>query len=285
MEPHLLCVHINRNITITDVTDALCEVTGFAAKDLIGKPLRVLAANNGSGSPPVSQGIFDFIELHGGWSGEVKLLRKNGSPLWMDVIISPSRRQNDEGQYTVVYQDASKRKHFEKLATRDELTGLFNRRHFNILAPQLIKQAAKSKQFIGLLLLDVDKFKQYNDTYGHPAGDEVLTAIGSTMKQVLQRREEDAFRIGGEEFAAVSICGEKGEIVLLAEKIRKAVEGLNIKHQFSPTGVVTVSVGGYVMAGTEQTSLESLYANADKCLYNAKASGRNRCVVQSHPIS
>lgn len=199
LEPHLLCVHIDQNITITGVTEAICKATGYTEEDLMGKSLHVLGAPPVGGKARLAK-LLDTVSQGQTWRGEAKLSRKDGSELWTDVIISPSRRKNDTIGYSIIYQDASKRKHYEKLAIRDELTDLYNRRHFNALAPDLLQKAARKNLYIGLFLFDVDNFKKYNDTYSHPAGDDVLAAIGRVIKSRLKRGDDLSFRLGGEEF-------------------------------------------------------------------------------------
>ena len=90
------------------------------------------------------------------WKGEIKLLKKDGSTPWTEAGISPLKRKDeDQTGYTVIYQDVSRRKHYERLAVRDELTGLYNRRHFNTIAPRLLKTAETNKQFLAFLLMPV----------------------------------------------------------------------------------------------------------------------------------
>lgn len=123
------------------------------------------------------------------WKGEVKLIRKNGSVIWAEAVISPLRRKNERSSgHTVFYQGISKRKHFEKLSMRDELTGLFNRRYFNEVASLLLAKARREQQLFVKCILDVDNFKQYIDTYGHPAGNKVLKTIGKALTPALFRR-------------------------------------------------------------------------------------------------
>jgi len=278
LEPHLLCAHIDQNITITGVTEALCKATGYAENDLMGKSLQVLGAPPVGGKARLAQ-LLDTVEQGQTWEGEVKLSRKDGSELWTDVIISPSRRKNDTIGYSIIYQDASRRKHYETLAIRDELTGLYNRRHFNSLAPDLLRKAARDNRQLGLFLLDVDNFKKYNDTYGHPAGDDVLAAIGRTLKHLLKRDDDLSFRLGGEEFAMAAFFATREDVVATARKILGSVKNLDIEHRSNPPGIVTVSLGVALTSGSDDKNIDDLYKRADNCLYKAKKTGRNKCVM------
>jgi len=284
LDPHLLCVYIDRDITITSVTQALCETTGFRPEDLVGKPLDTLSALTANEDANILR-FFDNITQGVSWKGEVKLVRKDGSDVWMDVTIAPSRRRNDELGFTVMYQDASERKQYKELALRDELTGLFNRRHFNDIAPQLLAEARKASKVFVLLILDVDNFKKYNDNYGHQRGDEVLAALGKSLHSTLQRDDDVCFRLGGEEFGIISILASSSEAAVIAEKIRLTVSKLNIEHSHNPPGKVTVSIGGAISDGSDAPSLEKLYRRADANLYRAKTQGRNRFVGDSSILS
>ena len=168
-----------------------------------------------------------------------------------------------------------------KNAEEDPLTGLLNRRgldrNLNIILPYSIR----NKNLIALIILDIDHFKMYNDSYGHPEGDKCLKNIANVIKRTARRSTDIAARIGGEEFA-VFIHGTKElEPVQLAEKIRANVEALRIKH--SPSlgpAVVTVSVGVAAMCPQNMECMSELYSKADKALYTAKKHGRNVVVFE-----
>lgn len=278
LEPHLLCVRIDRHLDIVNVTEALCEVTGYSEDELIGRQLKILgeAAKNARGK---MRRLLFTVNRKGSWRGELKLRKKNGSAIWTDVVITPSRRKDDTAGYTLIYQDASERKHYENLAIRDELTGLYNRRHFNAAAPVLLNKAAREKKYFSLLLLDIDNFKKYNDTYGHPEGDKVLAAIGKCLKRTLQRRNDLIFRLGGEEFGILALLTSKNEAATIAEKILEGVRNLNIKHKHNSPGILTVSIGAHIFDARENLSIEDIYKLADKRLYLAKEQGKNRSIT------
>lgn len=279
LNPHHLCVHIDDNVTITEVTEALCKMTGYSEKYLLGKPLVVLNSPLEE-SPKALQRLINIIQRGESWSGEVQLRKRDGTALWTDVVISPLRRKNEKaGGYTVLYQDATKRKHFETLAVRDELTGLYNRRHFNTIGPEVLVRARKAKQCSALLILDVDNFKKYNDNYGHPAGDKVLASIGATLLNIFQRNDDLVFRLGGEEFGVLVTVPDIRSGCSLAENILSSIAGLNIEHLHNPPGFITVSIGIKGVGAQETVTLETMYKQADSALYKAKESGRNRLVL------
>ncbi len=278
LDPHLLSANIDQNIIITQVTEALCEITGFKTHDLIGKPLVALGSPT-EGHPNSIDVLWQTIKKGGSWKGEVKIQKKDGSTLWTEAIVSPFRRENENRQgYTVIYQDVSQQKHYENLAKRDELTRLYNRRHFNTLAPQLLKRSKQEKKNLALILMDVDNFKTYNDTYGHPEGDKVLAAIGQSLNSIFKRRSDLAFRLGGEEFGVLTLVSNPEEAETTTEKTRQHIQDLAITHELNPPGVVTISMGLITLNPENDSDMDTLYKKADEALYEAKQGGRNQYV-------
>lgn len=160
---------------------------------------------------------------------------------------------------------------------RDPLTGLFNRRYLLESLEKEIDRATRKKQFIGIMLMDIDHFKRFNDTYGHEAGDLVLKEVGTYLIQ--QTRQYDiACRYGGEELIVVMPDASLENTILRAEEIRKGIAQLQLKHQGILLESVTISVGVSCFPD-DSSEPESLIRIADKGLYQAKEQGRN-CVVR-----
>jgi len=169
----------------------------------------------------------------------------------------------------------------ERLTNVDGLTGLSNRRYFNEYMDAEWKRAVRSPSPLSILMIDVDHFKQYNDTYGHIAGDEVLRQVAREIKQSCRRSTDLAARYGGEEFAVILPATPFIEIGRLGDKLCQAVEALNLPHGASSTGEhVTISVGGATMIPRHGESFVPLVDAADKALYEAKRGGRNRAVTR-----
>jgi diguanylate cyclase (GGDEF)-like protein len=165
----------------------------------------------------------------------------------------------------------------EKLSLHDALTGVANRRHFDEALAAEWRRASRTGEPISLLLIDVDSFKAFNDTYGHPRGDAVLCTVADTLRAGAQRASDLMARYGGEEFALL-LPGLGPEAARdRAEALRASVEKLEISHQRSVTGPwLTVSVGTATMNPEPGPSPARLVAEADLALYAAKAAGRNR---------
>ncbi len=281
LDPHLLSANIDRNIIITQVTEALCKITGFKTQDLIGKPLLALGSP-ADDHPNAMDVLWQTIKEGDSWKGEVKIQKKDGSTLWTEAIVSPLRRESENSDgYTVIYQDVSQQKHYENLAIRDELTKLYNRRHFNTLAPELLKRSKEEKKILTLILMDVDNFKKYNDTYGHPEGDKVLTAIGESLNLIFKRRSDLAFRLGGEEFGALALVSSPEEAKTITQTTRQHIQDLAVIHELNPPGVVTISMGLITLNPEEDSDIDTLYKKADEALYKAKQNGRNQYVYSN----
>jgi len=161
-------------------------------------------------------------------------------------------------------------------STHDALTGIANRRHFTENLEKEWRRALRERSSIGLIMIDVDFFKQFNDTHGHLAGDECLRQIAQTISNQAGRPTDLVARYGGEEFA-VLLSGGIEDAFTLGEKMRTAVEALAIPHRSSGISViVTISVGVAAAVPSQQGQLQTLIKASDEALYQAKAKGRNR---------
>lgn len=158
----------------------------------------------------------------------------------------------------------------------DDLTGLKNRRYFNLLFMDEQRRAHREGRTLTLLLADVDCFKGYNDRYGHPEGDLVLQEVAGAISALLSRPGDLAFRIGGDEFACLFVTSVERESMEIAERIRDLLGARHIAHEGNaPFGKVTISAGLAFMRPDCELALTDAYAQADAALYRAKASGRN----------
>jgi diguanylate cyclase (GGDEF)-like protein/PAS domain S-box-containing protein len=165
------------------------------------------------------------------------------------------------------------------LASTDGLTGLLNRRSFDLAIERELAAAARSAAPLSLLMIDVDHFKDFNDHYGHPAGDSCLRQAAHALRNAAVRPTDICARYGGEEFAVILPDTDGAGAFLVAERIRTAIEHLQIPHAASPQGIATVSIGLATTSPTEELAQDELIAAADAALYAAKAAGRNRIVV------
>ncbi len=165
------------------------------------------------------------------------------------------------------------------LAQRDALTGVANRRAFEAALSQAWERGRRSGEPVGLVLLDVDHFKAFNDTYGHLEGDRCLARVAGALASLPLRQNDLVARLGGEEFVILLPGADTAGAATVGERARSAVADLLLLHEASPHGIVTVSVGAAAAVPARLGAAKSLVAAADRAAYAAKAGGRNRVVV------
>jgi diguanylate cyclase (GGDEF)-like protein/PAS domain S-box-containing protein len=204
-----------------------------------------------------------------------------------EATLTEILHRNRLAGFLLVAHDATDRKRLEEtlrnLSYQDGLTGIANRRRFDEKLDQEWRRAAREHQPISLIMIDIDFFKNYNDLYGHPAGDECLKRLAQVLAETVARPGDIAARYGGEEFAAIlpntSLLGAEK----LAEQIRAHIEGLELPHAKSTVSPwVTVSVGLATRIPGNDDAATMLLEGADRALYLAKQQGRNRVVVDHH---
>jgi diguanylate cyclase (GGDEF)-like protein/PAS domain S-box-containing protein len=222
-------------------------------------------------------------------------LRRDGSWVWVDGRARMSATGLGPKGIIVTLRDATDRKavefklvdaleRVERMAATDELTGLANRRQFDSVAETEWRRCAREHRPLSVLLLDADRFKSFNDRYGHPAGDACLRAIASQLATAARRPGDLAVRYGGEEFLLLLPQADRDGAGNIAERVRRLVQDLGIAHEDnSPERVVTICIGtATTWPGNPESpirNLDELVAAADAALYNAKRGGRNQVVI------
>ncbi len=197
----------------------------------------------------------------------------------MLVLLTAQRLQEEMNEMAqqLIRQHKMERDYAQINALTDSLTGLANRRHFDEVLNTEFYRLRRSGASLSMIMLDVDHFKKFNDTYGHLAGDECLRQVAAALKRVVGRVPDLAARYGGEEFAVILPETVQHGAGVLAERIRKEVEGLAIPHETSRVAAyLTVSLGVVTVSAINLSAPEEVVALADKALYCAKQSGRNR---------
>ncbi len=224
--------------------------------------------------------IFD-VEVNRGF-----ISNANGEHIKMVFIIRDiTERKTAEQKITeLVKQLEIERNTAQENSITDSLTGLSNRRYFDDALRREFSRLKRVGTTLSLIILDVDYFKKFNDSYGHLAGDYCLQQIATTIKTIVEGVPNIVARYGGEEFVVLMPQPEEHEAEELAEKIRKAIEVLNIPHAASQiTDYVTVSLGVVTVHNDELSSQDQVVKLADEALYAAKKSGRNRTIVKEVP--
>jgi diguanylate cyclase (GGDEF)-like protein len=180
-------------------------------------------------------------------------------------------------------QEANER--LTRLASRDGLTGIANRRHFDEILERETRRCVREQQPLSLILCDIDGFKRYNDTYGHTRGDDSLKRVAQAVEHTFRRAGDLAARYGGEEFAIILPGIEARRAWLFAERLRRKILRLAIPNSVSTIADrITISAGVATALPGRIYAVEELIHAADVALYRAKGNGRNR--VEAHaPIA
>lgn len=256
---------------IIDVSDAFCKISGYRKDQLIGKYHRVVKHPD----MPASKFVKLWATISNGetWHGEIKNRSKNGSFYWVDTIIYPTF--DDAGEkngYTSISQNITDKKRVEELSVTDQLTRLHNRMFLETSFHREINRAKRYGHPFSVIMVDIDHFKEVNDTYGHDVGDNVLIVIAELLLNNI--RETDILgRWGGEEFLIICPHTSHDESRMLAEKLRSAVEA----YSFEDIGHKSCSFGISEFDLIDEEYKE-VVKRADEALYQAKGNGRN-CVV------
>jgi len=263
--------------TITDVSDAFCEVSGYSRYELIGKN------HNIQRHPDMDDELFadlwDTIKSGKTWEGEIKNLKKDGTSYWAHAHISPLHENGKLKGYIAIRTDITDKKRIEEISILDELTALYNRRYFNQIFDKELKRAKRENKIFVFMMMDVDNFKKYNDTYGHSSGDDVLQKVANVLKTTLMRSGDIAFRLGGEEFGVIMSVTKEEDAKSLTEKMKDMLFELNIEHLGNEDfGVVTASFGVKIVREPYE-EMQDIYKEADNALYDAKRAGRNSVII------
>ena len=263
---------------ITYVSDAFSEISGYSKEELLGNSHRIV--KHPDMPKEIYEELWNTITQDKTWSGEIKNLKKDGGYYWVKANITPIFENDKKVGYTAIRQDITDKKIIEEISITDGLTQIFNRRHFNDTFPKVLSSAKRNNTMVCFLLMDIDHFKQYNDNYGHQAGDDVLIKFAICLKENLNRVDDMAFRLGGEEFGIVFKADDTNKAFEFANKIRIKIEEMKMVHNFSSAGkVLTASMGLVCIEPNEGKEMDEIYKEADDLLYISKESGRNRVSI------
>ena len=268
---------------ITKVSQAFCDISGYGKEELIGKPHNIV--RHPDTPKKVFEELWDNCKNDKVFKGEFMNLRKDGGFYWISISIYPVYNEDNEKiGYTSIGQDISNKKLIEEISITDGLTGIYNRRHFDKQFPKIINSAKRNNELVCFLIMDIDHFKQYNDTYGHQMGDDVLIKVASSIKDSLNRVDDTCYRLGGEEFGVIFKSKSQQDAFWFSNNIRENIEKLKIKHkQSSADDYITVSMGLICKYANDIDNVDIIYKEADDLLYDAKNSGKNKisAVIES----
>ena len=271
------------------ISPSFQTMSGWPVDALIGKSwLEIVPPED---HPVVTGAFADMVAGRGQMAVTYRYMRPDKSTFWVEMrgrlidaglggakemvgnIRDITRQKAAEEQLARANADLA------KLSLVDALTGVANRRHFDQTLRKEWSRSIRSAEPVSLLMIDVDHFKAYNDQYGHPGGDVCLRTIAAVLDLGVHRRSDLVARYGGEEFAVILPGTPGGAAWLLAEAMRRALEDQGIAHLGHPGGIVTVSIGVAAASAERGSRPDLLIEAADRALYEAKRTGRNRVVL------
>jgi len=270
IDDNIITSSTDLNGIITSVSTEFCRVSQYSPEELIGQSYHIL--RHVQMSNKVYENLWETIKKDQKWEGEIENLTKDGSAYWVETSILPVSDANGKKiGYTAIQHDITDKKRVEELSITDYLTGLSNRLKLDDILGKGVSQCIRYAIDLSIILVDIDYFKQVNDTHGHLVGDQILQKISSILS--IGKRETDTVgRWGGEEFLMILPNTDIEGTRVRAEKIRAAVES----HTFPVIKKITVSIG---IAGFQDNDTpSSLVKRADDALYKAKEMGRNRII-------
>ncbi len=274
--------------TITYISDAFCKLSGYTKEELLGQNPRILKNKDDTFPLSFYKKLWKTITNDKTWKGELHNLRKDGNNLWLESVITPLYDKDEKIiGFESISHDVSikkvlaefnkklkmeveeKTQALQKLAHTDALTGAYNRIKIDTLLIKNKEYFQEHSENFALIMIDIDYFKNVNDTHGHLIGDEVLKSV-VTITQESIRSSDILGRWGGEEFMVICPHTDKEAAYFVAETIRKHIES----YSFQRVKNLTISAG--VSDIGESITIQKLIDNADTALYRAKKHGRNR---------
>jgi len=267
--------------TIQSVNEAFVQITGYSEAEALGKTPRIL--KSGLQDAAFYAWMWNTLRETGMWKGNFWNRRKNGELYPQETTINAIR--DDHGEivlYCGIFRDVTEQYKIEEtlrtLSSTDGLTGLANRRSFDETIENEWRRAQRVGYSLAVIMADIDDFKNFNDTYGHLAGDECLKKVALAFKTAVRRAGDLAARFGGEEFVLLMPMTRVNEAAQIAEEIRLRIEALKMTPKADDTSVfVTISMGVAAASPKQEVSAEGLITMADQALYRAKREGKN-CV-------
>ncbi len=268
IDQNVMIAAIEEDSRVFDISNRLSRFLSKRKSDLIGDQFKDIffAADDNQ-----FEEMWRRVQSGATWHGDVQVV-SNNTIRWLGIDVLPMQTAGSEySGFRLLASDITSRKSLEKISITDSLTGLLNRRSFDETLERQTKLAARNKLLLTVAILDVDYFKQYNDTYGHIFGDKVLTNIAAVLSKMLARPDDFVFRIGGEEFCFLFNSNTGDESRAYLEKIRQAIQDLNIVHSQSEVHqYVTISIGAAFFEGAHIADGKALMSEADDNLYRAK---------------
>jgi diguanylate cyclase (GGDEF)-like protein/PAS domain S-box-containing protein len=272
IDKYTLTSVVDKKGHISDISEGLCKKIGYSKDELIGKHYAILKEES------IYQDEFYDFDTPKKWQGEMQSIKKNQENIDVYAYINPTFENGKLTGYVTVRDDITDKKRVESLLIVDDLTQIYNRRHFNEIIVKEIYRAKRNKQYFSLVIIDIDNFKKYNDNYGHLKGDLILKKVAGILNDSFKRASDYVFRLGGEEFAIIFTDTEPDTAYEYVKKVVAKIREFKIEHKYNigVDDVLTISAGITTDIPRHQMNDDYFYKIADEALYKAKESGRNR---------
>lgn len=269
------------NGIITNVSKSFLNLLGYSKEELLGKTHSIL--KDFEYDETMYRNLWETILSGNEWQSEMSIRDKEGNKIWMKTLIYPKfNEHNNLIGYGAARQDITDKKTIELLSVTCPLTKLYNRRHFNTTLTRELNRAKREQHNLVFMMLDIDHFKLFNDTYGHQEGDKALIAVANILKTYTNRGNDFAFRYGGEEFSIITSSMDKEEALRYANTLRKAIEDLNIEHQHNTvSNYITTSIGLFMFKPGMIYDEDQIIKFADDALYEIKETSRNSVKIST----
>ncbi len=279
IDQNILIVTLDREAKVIEITSALCRLTGLSIEEVMLKPASLLLGKINSTEEQKYSCLIQAAAEGRVSEDDLLLTTTHGEKRWVHIMAHPVEDASSAIVRTkLFFTDITLEKENAELARTDQLTSLLNRRTFFPLLENQLRIAKRNAYVFELAIIDIDYFKNYNDNYGHPKGDEILVRLAATIQGSFKRADDYVFRLGGEEFAIIySLSSEELEISDRAEVLRHGIERLQLPHahsSISPFVTVSIGVARYEQVKAETASM--VYREADMALYDAKQ--KRNCV-------
>lgn len=270
VDKYVLIISTDLKGVIIDVNSAFCKALGYKKEELIGKKHLIL------NHPDIKNSFFEELKMllkqNKTWVGEIKNLTKNKEVCWLHSYIEPVFTNGKKIAYRSICENITNKKRIEELSITDKLTNLYNRLKLDEILVSQIEEYRRYGNEFSIIILDIDNFKEVNDTFGHDIGDYVLQTCSKIIKSNI-RVCDIVGRWGGEEFLIVCKNTQAQNAKVLAEHLKEKFEN----YEFKYVGRKTISLG--VTQFTKKDTVNSVFKRADEALYEAKNTGKNKAVL------
>ncbi len=270
---------VNKDRVIIRVNKKFSELFGYSYNEILGKKTALLT--------PTLDKFREYEKYFTSTkdgiikSEELQYKKKDGTIFWVKLEGNPINQQNEElfilWSFIDVTNEVKYRQELELLASTDSMTKLYNRRYFNELSKSVLKLDIRNSLSTSVIILDIDRFKVINDTFGHKVGDDVIISLANQLKKHF-RKSDIISRWGGEEFVVLLPQTDINGAMIIAKRLRDKIENSSINTTDNQIVKFTISLGVSQVDYNKDNSIEASIICADKALYEAKENGRNRVV-------